>query len=84
MSLENGYVQILKLDEYHSITADNGTEFSRLADVFDPEHIYCAHPCSSWERGTNENHNRLIRRWLRYQREAKMRLNNKSHLLKIG
>ncbi len=28
----------------NSITADNGTEFSRLADVFDPECIYYAHP----------------------------------------
>ncbi|MFC3928233.1 IS30 family transposase, partial [Streptococcus caprae] len=54
------------LQNYHinSITADNGTEFSRLADVFDPECIYYAHPYASWERGTNENHNRLIRRWL--------------------
>ena len=55
---------ILKGYQIHSITADNGTEFSRLADVFDPEHIYYAHPYSSWERGTNENHNRLIHRWL--------------------
>ncbi|HFU4514698.1 TPA: IS30 family transposase, partial [Streptococcus suis] len=54
------------LREHHilSITADNGTEFSRLAEVFPEEHIYYAHPYSSWERGTNENHNRLIRRWL--------------------
>ncbi|MEK6185657.1 hypothetical protein VS837_29060, partial [Klebsiella pneumoniae] len=28
------------------------------------EHIYYAHAYSSWERGSNENHNRLIRRWL--------------------
>ncbi|MCO4589997.1 transposase IS1239 [Streptococcus infantarius subsp. infantarius] len=48
----------------NSITADNGAEFSRLAEVFDPTHIYYAHPYSSWERGTNENHNRLIRGWL--------------------
>ena len=56
----------LILQEYQitSITADNGAEFSRLSDVFDPKHIYYAHPYSSWERGTNENHNRLIRRWL--------------------
>ena len=48
----------------NSITADNGAEFSRLAEVFDPTHIYYAHPYSSQERGTNENHNRLIRGWL--------------------
>ncbi|KYA83518.1 transposase, partial [Streptococcus pneumoniae] len=26
--------------------------------------MYYAHPYASWERGTNENHNRFIRRWL--------------------
>ncbi|KXT73542.1 Mobile element protein [Streptococcus sp. DD10] len=46
-----------------SITADNGREFARLHEVFDREHIYYAHPYASWERGSNENHNRLIRRW---------------------
>ncbi|GAA0056548.1 IS30 family transposase [Streptococcus canis] len=53
---------ILKDYPIRSITADNGTEFSRLAEGFDSEYIYYAHPYSSWERGTNENHNRLIRR----------------------
>ncbi|MGG6832933.1 UNVERIFIED_CONTAM: IS30 family transposase [Streptococcus canis] len=55
---------ILKDYPIRSITADNGAEFSRLSEIFDPENIYYAHPYSSWERGTNENHNRLIRRWL--------------------
>ncbi|CKB47153.1 IS1239 transposase [Streptococcus pneumoniae] len=55
---------ILKQHKILSITADNGTEFNRLSDVFSKEHIYYAHPYASWERGTNENHNRLIRRWL--------------------
>lgn len=54
---------------FRSITVDNGVEFSdykgleksvlkegRRTFVF-----YC-HPYSSWERGTNENNNRLIRR----------------------
>ena len=63
-SVNQALSTILKDYQIHSITADNGTEFSRLADVFDPEHIYYAHPYSSWEKGTNENHNRLIRRWL--------------------
>ncbi|ODO16158.1 IS1239 transposase [Streptococcus pneumoniae] len=55
---------ILKQHKILSITADNGTEFNRLFDVFSKEHIYYAHPYASWERGTNENHNRFIRRWL--------------------
>ncbi|CEY86507.1 IS1239 transposase [Streptococcus pneumoniae] len=55
---------ILKQHKILSITADNGTEFNRLFDVFSEEHIYYAHPYASWERGTNENHNRLIHRWL--------------------
>ena len=55
---------ILKQHQIPSITADNGTEFNRLSDVFSKEHIYYAHPYASWERGTNENHNRLIRRCL--------------------
>ncbi|CJQ26929.1 IS30 family transposase [Streptococcus pneumoniae] len=55
---------ILKQHKILSITADNGTEFNRLFDVFSEEHIYYAHPYAFWERGTNENHNRFIRRWL--------------------
>ncbi|HEM6186835.1 TPA: IS30 family transposase [Streptococcus suis] len=55
---------VLKEFQIKSITTDNGTEFSRLSEVFLEEYIYYAHPYSSWERGTNENHNRLIRRWL--------------------
>lgn len=55
---------ILNRFQIKSITADNGTEFSCLSEVFPEEQLYYAHPYASWERGTNENHNRLIRRWL--------------------
>ncbi|WP_373823042.1 IS30 family transposase, partial [Streptococcus ferus] len=56
--------EVLSQYDIKSITADNGTEFTRLSEVFHPEQLYYAHPYASWERGTNENHNRLIRRWL--------------------
>lgn len=63
-SVNQELVHILKTYPIKSLTADNGREFNRLSEVFSPENIYYAHPYSSWERGTNENHNRLIRRWL--------------------
>jgi IS30 family transposase len=49
----------------HTITADNGKEFAdheRIAKVLNTD-LYFAHPYSSWERGTNENTNGLIRQY---------------------
>lgn len=56
---------------FKSITADNGTEF---LDVEAMERsafsckkrtqMYYAHPYASWERGSNENGNRIIRRFI--------------------
>lgn len=54
---------------FRSITVDNGVEFadyeglerSVLKEGKRTFVFYC-HPYSSWERGTNENNNRLIRR----------------------
>jgi IS30 family transposase len=48
-SVNQALKAILKNYQINPITADNGTEFSRLAAVFDPKHIYYAHPYSSWE-----------------------------------
>jgi IS30 family transposase len=46
-----------------SVTADNGAEFSEASTVLDGiADLYYAHPYSSSERGTNEAHNRMIRR----------------------
>ena len=55
--------KLSKQYNFKSITADNGSEFMRLEEVMDCP-IYYAHPYSSYERGTNENANRMIRRWL--------------------
>ena len=44
---------------FKSITADNGSEFANLSEIGVP--VYFAHPYSSWERGTNERQNGLVR-----------------------
>lgn len=51
---------------FKSITADNGSEFADLSSL--EAHadckVYFAHPYTSSERGTNERHNGLIRRFI--------------------
>lgn len=50
-----------------SITADNGTEFHQYKTIEEAvgTKFYFATPHHSWERGTNENTNGLIRQYLR-------------------
>lgn len=56
---------------FQTITVDNGSEFadcpgierSILAEGSRTKCYYC-HPYSSYERGSNENLNKMIRRWL--------------------
>ena len=48
-----------------SITLDNGVEFAdhkTIAKCLNAP-VYFAHPHSPWERGTNENTNRLLRQY---------------------
>jgi len=49
-----------------TITADNGTEFHwyQQVEAVHPVKFYFATPHHSWERGTNENTNGLIRQYL--------------------
>lgn len=55
---------------FRSITVDNGPEFadgkgirkSIYGSEEDRVELYYCHPYASWERGSNENNNRLIRR----------------------
>ena len=51
---------------FKTITSDNGPEFSELASIEDDTDtmVHFAHPYSSWERGSNERHNGLLRRFI--------------------
>ena len=53
-------------DRFATITADNGTEFHGYEDIERVTDVkfYFAQPYHSWERGTNENTNGLIRQYL--------------------
>lgn len=49
----------------HTITSDNGKEFAthkEIALALDVDYYY-AHPYHSWERGSNENYNGLLRQY---------------------
>jgi IS30 family transposase len=56
---------------FKSITPDNGVEFSDAAGIEQSvlckskrTELFYAHPYCSYERGTNENHNGIIRRFI--------------------
>ncbi|MCC8023624.1 MAG: IS30 family transposase, partial [Clostridiales bacterium] len=55
---------------FHTITVDNGCEFTDCAGMEKSclrkgkrTKLYYCHPYSSWERGSNENQNKMIRRY---------------------
>ena len=55
---------------FRTITVDNGSEFADCAGMEkscrrkgNRTKIYYCHPYSSYERGSNENVNKMIRRW---------------------
>jgi IS30 family transposase len=61
-------VQLIKqhIDRFATITADNGTEFHDYETIERRTGVtfYFAQPYHSWERGSNENTNGLIRQYL--------------------
>lgn len=69
--LERKYGKRFK-EKFKTITVDNGSEFLNFGQIEQSVHdaltqrvkVYYAHPYSSWERGTNENINKMIRRFI--------------------
>ena len=61
LQIISGYPHLFK-----TITADNGTEFHgyRQIEQLTGIRVYFATPYHSWERGTNENTNGLIRQYI--------------------
>lgn len=49
---------------FKTITSDNGSEFSGLSDIESLVSIYFCHPYSSFERGSNERHNGILRQFI--------------------
>ena len=66
--IENKYGAMFQ-NLFKSMTVDNGVEFSDFSGMERSSlhpgkrvDVYYCHPYSSWERGSNENNNKLIRR----------------------
>jgi IS30 family transposase len=59
-------IRRLPAEKRQSLTLDNGREFARPLELEKKlaVPIYFAHPYHSWERGTNENTNGLLRQYL--------------------
>ena len=54
---------VSKMQNVHAIASDKGTEITDHKDTLEQLKIviYFAHPCASYERGSIENLNRLVR-----------------------
>lgn len=67
-ALNKKTIRLINRDPFSikTITADNGTEFHQYQTIEKRCHIrfYFANPYHSWERGSNENINGLIRQYL--------------------
>jgi IS30 family transposase len=63
--VSNACIDKLKNELTHTLTLDNGLEFAKHEDITRAIgiEVYFAKPYCSWERGTNENTNGLIRQF---------------------
>lgn len=85
--IKNFYPELkgYKLEEiFKSITFDNGVEFAKWKQIEKFLHttIYFAHPYSSYERGSNENGNKLLRLFL--PKSCDMKLYTNSYVINVN
>lgn len=55
------------LEQFKSLTTDNGSEFSSLSlieSIAEDVQVFYTHAYASWEKGTNERHNRMLREFI--------------------
>lgn len=55
------------LEDFKSLTTDNGSEFSTLSLIEEKEpavQVFFTHAYASWEKGTNERHNGILREFI--------------------
>lgn len=67
-SLNKRHIKLINREsaKFETITADNGTEFHQYPEIekATATEFYFANPHHSWERGTNEITNGLIRQYV--------------------
>jgi IS30 family transposase len=72
-AVSQAMIELLKPHQkkVHTITSDNGKEFAGHEEIASKlkADFYFAHPYASWERGTNENTNGLIRQYFPKNRD---------------
>ena len=58
--------EAMPLEKRKTLTLDNGREFAdhKMLEYFTNTTVYFAHPYHSWERGTSENTNWLLREYI--------------------
>jgi IS30 family transposase len=59
----SGLITEVGVEHFKSITFDNGSEFSTMPELVGVD-VYFAHAYSSFERGSNENFNGLLREYM--------------------
>ena len=68
--VQKGVLDLMKkqgLEQFKSLTTDNGSEYSSLSlieSIAADVQVFFTHAYASWEKGTNERHNRMLREFI--------------------